>query len=238
MSLIIDIIILLAAAAAIFRGASRGFIKSVMHFASLIIAIICVITFTEPLSQWFGEKFINTSITQIAEDSLNSIVNAGTENFSMDKIFSDRPEALISLSEKFSCNLDELSEYYSKTLQSLSPGDVIKELSRKIVSATASSIGNILAAIAIFIAAMLICKLATYVLDLLFCLPVLKQLNRFLGLLFGIVSAVVTTWLIANAAVGLVNAFGAIRSDIFNESVISNSFILKFFFDNNLIMIK
>ncbi len=238
MSLIIDIIMLLAAAAAIIRGASRGFLKSVMHFASLIIAIICVITFTQPLSQWFGEKFINTSIMQIAEDSLNSIVNAGTENFSIDKIFSDRPEALVSLSEKFSCNLDELSEYYSETLKSLSPGDAIKELSQKIVAATTSSIGNILAAIIIFIAVMLICKLVTYILDLIFCLPVLKQLNRFLGLLFGIVSALVTTWLIANAAVGLINAFSAIRSDIFNESVISNSFILNFFFNNNLILIK
>ena len=238
MSLIIDIIILLAVAASVYRGVSKGFIRSAMHFVSLIIAIVCVITFTEPLAEWFGEQFINNSVSQIAEDSLNSIVSAGTENFRIDKILSDRPEALVSLSEKFSCNLDELSSYYSETLKNLAPSEAIKELSQKIVATTASSIGSILSAILIFVAALLICKLITHILDLVFCLPVLKQLNKFLGLIFGIVSAAVTAWIFANAAVGLINAFEAIRGDIFNESVITNSFILKFFFDNNLILIK
>ena len=235
MSLIIDLIIILAAVAAVYNGISKGFIKSVMHFASLIIALICVFTFTGPLATWLGDTFIDGNVSDITENSLNAIVTAGTEHLSIDQILSDRPDALTEVASRFSCDLDELAGYYNEFLSGLADGDAIDALSKKIAAPTADAISTVAAATIVFITALLICGLITYILDLICRLPVLKQLNTFLGSLFGIGSAVVTSWVIANLSVGLISALESIRGDIFNESVITGSIILKFFFDNSLI---
>ena len=238
MSLIFDFIIVLVAAIAIIRGISKGFIKSVMSLASIVIAILCVLTFTKPLSAWVGEKYISEPITDIAHEALSGIVNTGAESMSFDKVFEDRPEALVSLAERFSFDLDEISAYYDNALSSLSVEESITGLSEKIAAPIAEGISTVISAIAIFLVSMLVCTIITFILDGVCHLPVLKKLNKILGAVFGIISALLTSWLIANILAGLIIAFGAVHGEIFNESVITDSFILKFFYNNNLIFIK
>ena len=54
MSLFIDIFIIIAAIAAIYSGISRGFVKSVMGFVSLILAIAAAFIFTPQLADFYN----------------------------------------------------------------------------------------------------------------------------------------------------------------------------------------
>lgn len=238
MSLVFDLIIIASAAFAIYRGVKRGFVKSVMHFASLIIAVVCVFAFTEPLANWLDDQFVGSQVSQTVETSITTIVDSGSEKSGLETVFTDPPQSFSALAERFSCTIDDLHEYYTETLSTLSPSEAISKLSDKIAESTANAISTVIAAIVIFVAAMLACALITLILDTLCRLPVLKQLNKILGIVFGVASALLSACIVASISVGLINAFSAIRSDIFNDSVITNSVILKFFYNNDLIFFK
>lgn len=236
MSFIFDLILIVVAAAAVYRGISKGFIKSAMHFASLILAIVCVFIFTAPVAAWLEDGFIKNGVSQITKESLDSIVNAGTEQFDIDEVLADRPESLSEFADRFDFDIGDIEEYYNEFLANLTRSDALEALSEKIAAPTASALSTVAAAVIIFVAVLIVCAIVTYVLDLLCRLPVLKQLNKLLGALFGVASAFVSAWAIANICVGLVYALNTIRGDIFNEAAITGSFILKLFVDFGLIL--
>ncbi len=239
MNLIIDLIIVLAAAAAIYLGLSRGFVRSVMHFASLILAVIAVFLFTNPVSAWLNSTFIKSGVSDIIEESLSDLIFDGENSFSVPDIFSEPPQALKDILGRFDVEFDDIAGFYSSNVSpSTNEGDAIDVIAEQIAYPTSNAISHILAAIIVFIAAMVLIKLITFVLDRICRLPVLRKLNKLLGLLFGIASALVISLVIANAAVGLIEAFDSINSTVFNTETIERSIILKFFDNNGLILLK
>lgn len=238
MSFIFDLIILVIALTAICHGISKGFVKSGMRLVSVILALVFVFTFTTPLSAWIEEKFVKERVSDFTQQTLDSIVNAGSEDIEIDEVLNDKPEALSNFAERFKFDISDIEDYYNNFLSNLTRPDAIKALSEKIAAPTSASISTVFAAIIIFVATLLICFIAANLLDLLCRLPVLKQLNKILGGLFGVITALLSSWAVANISVGLINAMQTIRPDLFNDSVITGSFILKFFVDNSLILFR
>lgn len=236
MSLIIDLILILVAAGAIYLGISRGFIRSVMHFSSLIIAIGAVYFLTQPLSLWINENFVAGKISKEVESSISAIVSAGEEKLQLDMVLDERPEALTKIAERFSINLDEIQQYYSDALSSFADSIAIENISEKIASPTAEAISNIIAAVVIFALALIVLKFIVFLLELLCHIPILKHLNKFLGFIFGIASAFVSLFIVANLSVGLIHALESMNDGLFNQSVIDGSFVLRFLYSCNLIL--
>jgi len=228
MSFIIDLVIILIAVSAVYLGIMRGFVRSVMGFASVILAVAAAYFFTAPVADWLDERIIGSWVSGIVDDSLTGIVHAGTQNLSLEKIFTDRPEALTAIAEQFGADLDAISAHYYDVLAGAAEQDALAELSAMIASPTAAAISTALAALGVFIAALIVTRLVTFFLDMICRLPLLDRLNTFLGLLFGAASAVVLAWVAANLAVAIVLAFESIEPGVFNESVISGSIIVKF----------
>ncbi len=236
MSLIIDLIIIIAAVSAIYLGIVRGFVKSVMGFASVLIAIAAIYFFTAPVAAWLNDAFVGDWVSGIVDDALVGIVSAGSDKLELGKIFTDRPEALVSIAEQFGCDLDELAAYYAESLANAADPFALEALAEKIAAPAADALSVALSALAIFVVSLIVLKLITLILDLICHLPVLDKLNTFLGMLFGIGSAIVTSWVIANLAVGLISALESINQDMFNQTVITGSVILRFFHENSLIL--
>ena len=236
MSLVIDLLIIAAAAISVYFGITKGFIKSVMQFASLIIALIAVFVFTAPVSDLLYKSFVEKEVSNITGEALTGIITAGEEHLALDKIMTDKPEALTEITDRFSVNIDEIISYYKDSLKSLAESDAVGELADAIAKPTAEAVSTVVAAILVFVVSMLVLALITFILDSICRLPVLRRLNTFFGFIFGLGSALVSAWVIANVSVGLINALEAINSEMFNETVISGSFILRFFYNNSLIL--
>ena len=237
MSLFIDIIIILAAIAAVYSGIVKGFVKSVMGFVSLLLAIAAAFVFYPTVGGIFEEKFVSGWVSGIVETSLSDLIGTGGQQLELSKILADRPEALTEVASRFGIDLDELDKYYAG-LSSGSDSEAINSLAEHIASPTAHAVSCVLAAIAVFLAALIALKLITFILDMICRLPVLSTLNKLLGLIFGVGSAAVMAWIIANMSVGLIRSLNAVKPDIFNESVINGSVIVKFFCENSLIIFK
>ncbi len=236
MSLIIDLILVLVAAAAIYLGVSRGFVRSVMHFASLIIAVAAVYFLTQPFSVWVNQTFIDGKLSTEVESAISSIISAGEEKLQLSMVLGERPQALEDVAERFSVNLDEIEEHYSANLSAFEDSIAIEDISDKIASPAEKAISNIIAAIVIFIGTLIVLKFVVFLLDLLCHIPGLKHLNKLLGLVFGICSAVVSVFIIANLAVGLIHALETMNDSLFNQGVIDGSFIIRFLNSYNLIL--
>ena len=237
MSLFLDILIIITAVAAIWSGISRGFVRSVMGFVSLILAVAAAFVFTPKVAAIYNEKFVSGWVGSIVETSLDELVTAGGQRLELSKIFEDKPEALRSVAERFGIDLDEIESYYLE-IQPENDSEAIKDLSGQIASPTAAAISSVLAALSIFLAALIALKLITFILDLICRLPVLATLNSLLGFVFGLANALIGAWAIANLAVGLMHALNAVKPEIFNQSVIDGSIIVKFFCDQSLIFFK
>ena len=228
MSFVIDLVIILIAVSAVYLGIMRGFVRSVMGFASVILAIAAAYFFTAPIAEWLDERVIGAWVSGIVDESLTGIVRAGTQNLELQKIFADRPEALTAIAEQFGADLDAIAAHYNEALAGSAEDEALSALSSLIASPTASAISTALAALGVFIAALIVLKFVTFFLDMICRLPILAKLNTFLGLLFGAASAVVLAWVAANLATGIVLAFESFEPGIFNETVISGSVIVKF----------
>ncbi len=236
MSFVIDLIIIAVAVTAVWHGIAKGFVKSGMRFASIIIALVCAFSFTAPVSVWLEDTFVKEHVSDVTEETLFSIVNAGAERLDIEEVLSDRPEALSNFAERFKFDISDIESYYNDFLANLTQSDALEALSEKIAAPTSSAISTVCAAVIVFVATLIVCAIIAWLLELLCKLPVLKQLNKLLGGLFGVGSALLASWAIANIAAGLINALQTIRPDIFNEAVITGSFILRFFVDNSLIL--
>lgn len=238
MSLVIDIIIILAAVASVYGGIVRGFVKSASGFISLILALTATYMFASPAAEWLDRNAVSERVGAIVSDSITSIVTAGEQKLALADIFADRPEALDSIASRFGFDPDEVGEYYSDKLAEKTDSEAIEKLSDYIAAPTSAAISRVLAAAGVFLIALIALKFAFFILDLICRLPVLDQLNTLLGLIFGILSAIVFAWAISNIAVGVIRAFSTIRGDIFNQTVIDGSVILKFFYQKGFILAK
>lgn len=237
MSLFIDILIIIFSVAAVYSGIVRGFVRSVMGFLSLILAVAAAFIFTSPVAEFYDNKFVSGWVNGKVESAFEELVTAGGQRLELSKLFEDSPDALKTVIERFGVDFEETESHYME-IKSDDDANDIKNLSEKVASPASNAISNVLAAATVFVGTWLFLKILTWVLDLICRLPVLSTLNSFLGFVFGLLSAAVGAWAISNISVGLVNALSVIRPEIFNATVIDGSILVKFFYDNSLIIFK
>ena len=237
MSLVIDIILILAAVAAIYLGIVRGFVKSVMQFASLILATAAVMLFSAPVSAWLNETFISDKVSEFAEESLEGVVGDSEIVFDIHRLLGDSKPVLDGIAERFSVNIDALIEGCEAELASLTEKEALSKLSRAVAEPASIAISDVAAAIIVFVAALIILAILTYVLDLICRLPALEKLNTFLGFLFGVASAAITAFVLAKISIGLISSLEIVNPTVFNSTVIDGSLILRFFVNNGLILL-
>ena len=61
-SLICDIILALIFVLIVAGGYRKGFIKSLLGLASLLIAVVCASLFTPPVSSWLSDRYVENAV--------------------------------------------------------------------------------------------------------------------------------------------------------------------------------
>ncbi|NLK39524.1 MAG: CvpA family protein [Clostridiales bacterium] len=231
MSFIFDIALIAIIAFTIFKGARRGFIKSVMSFVSLIVAIIVANTYSPSLSAWYYDKFIISSVSEKIRQFVSGFIPVGKETVDMSAVFGD--QTFTEMIERYGGDLEQLKASYGSFTEATAAK--IDELAVTVADPVARTISNVLGYASIFFGALIILWIVSAVVDLIFKLPVLRTANKLLGVLFGIVCALLYAWLFSIIAVFGINALSAIEPDIFGSAILDNSVLLKFFNENNLL---
>lgn len=227
MSLFLDVLLLVIIACTVIGGYKRGFIRSVMNFASALLSFFAAVYFTPYFSEYLKTNVFLSRISGGIAETLRSLLGIGTADRSTEQLFEDMPDALVNIAERFGVNMENFVSEYSSS--SPATEETVKIMSDAIADPVASVISSAIAFILIFVAAGIVLKIVTSVLNAFFELPVLKQLNSFAGLIFGIFCAVFYAVVISSVIVSLVGALHSVDPSAFSQELIEKTTMVKMF---------
>lgn len=209
MGIILDVIIIAIIALNIFICYKKGLVKLAVGLIAVVAAVILSLILYKPVSNLIIK---NTQFDEKIEETIieqfSSKVEGGGEV---------RYVGIMNYIEKY-------------------VNDAVDKTQNEIVYDTASTMSikiiNIIVLIVIFLVVRIALQLLTFISDLITSLPILKQFNEVGGVLYGIVKALLIIYVILAIVFFVMFATG-------NEAVssaIENSFITKFFYNNNLLL--
>lgn len=223
MNILLILVIAILVIAAV-NGIKRGFIKMLFSTITMIAALIIALL-AGPV---FAKHF------QANESLMNKLTTSIHEKLNLDQLAENCPDTTDFME---SVNLPDTiketiitEEFLEKVDISSTAKNASAELSQAVSLFLAKTIIYMICFVVIFIGSAIIITIIGNVLDLIAKLPILKQANKFAGLLLGLVQGVLVVWL-------LFAVITIISGTEFGQSVhiyITESQLLTFLYNNNL----
>lgn len=214
MAIAIDLIIAAILGISIFFGYKNGLTKSLIKIVSFIIAIIIAAILFKPVSNFIIEK---TEIDDNIKQAVVNLVIKDVEEEGKVKEDTNLPKAMV----------DYINESVENTIEDTKTNIVNKSAEK--IAETAINVGT---AIILFIIARIILLVITALTDILTDLPVIKQLDKTGGVLYGIIKALLIIFVIF-ALISLISP-ALEKTEIIKS--ISQSFIGSFLYNNNILL--
>ena len=237
-SLVLDIIIIAITALLIIAGYRRGFFKSVMTLCTGVASVLVAYTFTPRLSLWLKENFILEKLAGGLSDTLESIAGTGSDGvYDMTKLIRDSQFGEIV--SRYGADPDKIAGVVSDMGDGAvnATAAAAKTVARAVAEPIASTVSDVVAFVALFIGAVLVLKLVTWLLGFVFRLPVLRTMDRLMGLVFGVLSALLFVWVFAMLSDSALTALSAIAPGSFSPDILNDSHLLTFFAKYNVVSV-
>ncbi len=225
MSLLLDFILVLIFVLCVYTGVKRGFIRSVMSIAVVVLSILGAVKLTPSFSAYLNKNYIESGITEKVEKSIESII-AGVDSINLAKLFQEKPQAFTDILEKFDINFDELNEYYET--QAKESGEAEKEVSSYIAKPISETVSNAIAFALLFIFLSILLTVVVLVIDLIVKIPILKGINKSLGMILGILKGGLYAWGLSLIFCNLLPHLAVIYEGKIPASIIDNTVIVRF----------
>lgn len=185
MHIAVDIILLAVFVITVLNGYRRGFIKTAFGLVGIFVALWAASAFSSQLGSVMDDAFIHDAV----EETITSSLTEAFEDGGADKVTEIISE--FAPTKEIENRLTET--YMQKGRESIEA--ISDELSERVSSA----LGNAIAFFVIFLIAYIVVKLASFILDKFFRLPILNAANRWLGILMGMVTAVLLLMVISRS---------------------------------------
>lgn len=234
-SLILDGIIILIVAVAIFRGARKGLITAIFDMFMFLAAIIIAAVFKNPVAQYIMKTPIFESAkTTVTNALVNAIKNAGEsiDTSGMIAAFEKDNAGLVGVIEMFGGDMSSVQSYVESYVTET--GDSLAEnTARFIMEPAANACSQVIAFAIVFLAALIALWLLHKLLNLVFKLPILSTVNKAGGVVIGFAAAFLYSSLFVALAAPLLS-----NPELFGftlpENFIENSYIFSYLHKNNI----
>ncbi len=215
MSAILDILIVVIIGVTILFAVKNGFVKTVLSAASFLIALVVAFLFVSPVRDAFLESGMAVKVRSAVDESITSFVTGASAEQE------ELPEFLTKL-EFIGIDRAELEEKWNDWRT-----ENTETLKNELVGYVSEPV---LRAVATFTAFVL---LAACLLDKPTDLPILRQANKLLGLVAGVVLALLRVWLFCAVVQLLLPCADTLGLGIVSHIDPANTFLFKFFYENN-----
>lgn len=179
----------------IILGVKRGFVRSVLDLVGTLAAMLVSMWFSGIAAQWFFSTFLQESLTHQIAEALQSAPAADAA----EAVLSVVPEILRGGLEAFGITSDAINQAVAGTSGQAAEA-VVAVLAPMVVSALRG-----LFALVLFIFLLVIFRILSGVVCRIFRLPVLRQLDKGLGILLGVAQAALITVLLCFCAQALIS---------------------------------
>ena len=236
---IIDVIVILVIAISVFLGYKKGFVKTVISLVSFFVAIglalifykqfAVILTENTTIDDWIIEHVALNYEEKTEENKENALVSENSD-------INEKEQIETNINEEKEDNEQEklnILDFLPENMLSNSDFEEIKEQTKlEIAYKVSELIMNLLSLIIIYIVVKVTLVIASYVLNGIMRIPVLKQLNEILGMIIG-------------AVLGFIQIYIAFAVLIFISSITDISVVIdtvklsafaSVLFENNLII--
>ena len=182
MHIIIDTVLILVFLITVIYYYKIGFVKALFSVCKFFISVAIAFSLASSVGEVISEKVIYKSIESTVNEKTQSIAKSLNENSFVSDLIESLPSSIKMLIFSSNSATDELNGELA--------GEIISEESIIAVSGIISErisviVSNIIAFLILFALSMIALTVLSFLLDKLCTLPVLKQTNKFLGLVFG-----------------------------------------------------
>ena len=223
MEYIVDIIILVIFGAIVISSATKGFFKSLFELAGTLISL----AISRALSEGFAPQVFDTFIRKGAETYLgNALGTVGTKDYVLQaqETINSIPEALNGIMSLMGIDKAAIIEKIQGA--DLGGANLVESLMTSVVEPVATAVVQFIIFVILAVVIGFILKIAVKLLDgIIKKLPAVKQLNRVLGAVFGVLRGIIVVAIIS-MLIGIVASF--IGNETFIE-VVNNSVIVDTF---------
>lgn len=188
MAYILDIAVILLFILAIFIGYKRGFIKTILRLVGCILAIVLAFLLSRPIAEGVYDKFLAPIVKEQIVANVPSVDTETLKN-ELSSAFDQLPGFVVNaLGNNVGTSdqiIDQLKESLTGDVQSIAA-----TISDKVVRPVAAAMLQMICFFILFILLMIVVIIVSCVINKVFHLPVLKQMNGVLGAVAGAIEGV------------------------------------------------
>lgn len=218
----VDAVLVILFAVCVIMGIRNGFIKTILTFAAVALALVAAVMLSRSLAPVVYDKYVDerayNSIHARLTDSVDSTL-ALTRQQVMEAVM---PQTVMDVAGSMGVDAAGMIE---------SIGDFdgsVDKASRGLTDAVVKPVFTAAIKAALFIAGFLVCfallKLIVFLIDRFARLPVVKTVNKTMGALLGALAGLGVLWFLSKALV----IAGGLLADTVVEEAINSSYIISF----------
>lgn len=223
MSLLIDVVVILAFAISLISGIKRGFIRSIIRIVIVLTAIIGAIIYSPTVADYLNERYIEKPIIKIAHDSINKLTS---DSVDIDMLADERPSAFLKALDRFGVEIEDIRAFIAAN--GYTNDEKVDRIAEYMGAPVASALSNVIAFILLFLGIWFILWIVGRLVCLIFCIPVLRTADKLLGAIFGTLSGLIFAWGLSVAFCDLMPHLSVIFEGAFSDKIIENSVIVKY----------
>ena len=216
LALVLDLLFVLVAALFIFVGVRKGFIKSLIQSAKLILTTVITYFLGSPVAAFIKETFVFPKVYASWYERINGVYQQANESLNIDEFrttIESTPDLLLAPEKKAEI-LESLSEESGAAL--------VESVSTSIANPIAGAISNIIGYALTFIVTLVLLTVAAWLLTKIADrVSVIGTANRILGGVFGAMLGTIVLVLVA-VIIGFIDAEGAVYPDTVIVKLLGN----------------
>ncbi len=195
MSLIVDGVLLLIAAVVIGIHVKRGAVRSLFGLLSVVVAGIAAYLFGPTVGTVLFAPLLGGA-EETMQELLLSVLSSAEGSVDMDTLFGQLPPAFRAVEDTVRAGLGSVAAVTAEN---------VPQIAAQMAAPVVTSVSRTLGSVAVFAAVSIVMFVLKRVLFPVMRLPILKQADKLVGLLLGILIAFVYVWVLCLVARALVD---------------------------------
>lgn len=234
MQAILDILIVVIFLSLAIMGWRKGLFRTVMSFASYIIAFAAANIFSPTLSAYISESFLAKRIQDSILERFASILASPVESFDINVLLKDQPGEFVRILKDFGFSPEDVSSFVSQ--KGGEAGSAVNSyVAQNVAAPVVDALSGAIAFAAIFVGALIVLRIVTFIVDKIIKLPVIGTINRVFGLILGIISGALLCYVFVVVVVIAMPYIqtSPLGSGADTKQIIDGTLIFKQLYENN-----
>ena len=232
MGALLDVVSVVILVVCIWSAARRGFVKTIIGFVGTLLAVAAAAIFGPAAASVIRVRLVGPFFERIVGDYLMTYmsgVGESAEAFAeqFNQLLAEMPEVLEAYLRRFSVSPEEVRQSFEASSLESAKDAAVSAISTPLSQA----VSNVLGFLLVFVAALLLIKLLTVLLDTAAKLPLLRSVNKGLGVALGAVQGVLIVLVFAGVMTHLAPFLENYMTTAFDANTISSTLVFKYFYE-------